>query len=45
MSFDSLPFVWTAETYGTHNAHMDEEHAGKQLSMSVELIAMTLSVA
>lgn len=28
MSFDGLPFVWTAEMYGTHNAHMDEEHAG-----------------
>lgn len=28
MSFDSLPFVWTAETFGTNNAHMDEEHKG-----------------
>eukprot|EP01039_Chlorochromonas_danica_P009648 gene9648-10667_t len=28
MSFDSLPFVWTAEVFGTNHAQMDEEHAG-----------------
>ena len=28
MAFDGLEFKWTAEVFGTNNAHMDEEHAG-----------------
>jgi hypothetical protein len=31
MAFDGLEFKWTAEVFGTHNAHMDEEHQGKRL--------------
>ncbi len=26
--YDSLPFVWTADVFGTNDAKMDEEHAG-----------------
>lgn len=28
MSYETLPFIWTAEVFGTNNAQMDEEHAG-----------------
>ncbi len=28
MAFDGLDFRWTAEVFGTHNDHMDEEHRG-----------------
>lgn len=27
--YDSLPFVWTADVFGTNHAEMDEEHRGE----------------
>lgn len=32
-AYDSLPFVWTETNFGTHNAHMDEEHRGLFVAM------------
>ncbi len=28
MAFDSLPFKWTMDVFGTHNQEMDREHQG-----------------